>query len=77
MKKQFTPEQIKKIVMAVGADYVPGIGNWGTGEGDYIMINEKTSGSSIMIYLSDLTSEHVRKECERKFKEFEEKRKHG
>jgi hypothetical protein len=73
MKNQFTPEQIKEIAEAGGADYVEGIGNWGNGQGDYIMVNEKTSGSSIMIYLSDLEkkgSELVRKECLRKYKEF-------
>jgi hypothetical protein len=75
MKKQFTPEEIRKIVEAGGADYVEGAGNWGDGKGRYIMVNEKTSGSSIMIYESELTPEIVKEKCERKRKQFEEERK--
>ncbi len=70
MKKQFTPEEIRNIVEVGGANYVEGIGNWLNGQGDYIVTNERTSNSSIMIYLKDLTVKKVIKECKRKSKEF-------
>jgi hypothetical protein len=64
-------KQIKEIVEAGGADYVDRpAGNWYNGKGDYIMVNEKGSGSSIMIYLKDLTVKKVQKEIKRKIKEF-------